>query len=197
MKLIGMLDSPYVRRCAITATVMDLPIGHESISVFRQMPQFAAYNPLLKAPSFVADDGTILMDSALILLHFEDVSGKSLRPSDPAERLRDLRLSGLAINACDKAVGVEYERKRPEAQQYRPWMDRVVNQLYAALDALEQEADFGAMLTPAAITTAVAWGFTQFVIPEYVAPGRWPKIAAHAARCEALEAFRLWPIDKE
>ena len=65
------------------------------------------------------------------------------------------------------------------------------------LIALEQEADFGEALTPAAITTAVAWGFTQFVIPEYVAPGRWPKIAAHAACCEALEAFRLWPIDKE
>ena len=42
MKLIGMLDSPFVRRVAISAKLLDLPFEHESISVFRHFEQFRA-----------------------------------------------------------------------------------------------------------------------------------------------------------
>ena len=36
MQLIGMLDSPYVRRVAISLKLLGLPFEHRSISVFRQ-----------------------------------------------------------------------------------------------------------------------------------------------------------------
>lgn len=196
MKLIGMLDSPYVRRCAISGTLLGLTFEHASISVFRQMEAFSAINPLLKAPSFIADDGTVLMDSALILQHFEDVAGKTLRPVDPQARLKDLRLGGLAINLCDKAVAVEYERKRPEDVQYDAWKQRITKQLHTALDLIEAEADFSQGLTPGTITAAIGWGFTQFVIPEFVPAKGWPKLAAFSATCEALPVFRAFPIDK-
>ena len=35
MQLIGMLDSPYVRRVAISLQLLGLPFEHRSISVFR------------------------------------------------------------------------------------------------------------------------------------------------------------------
>ena len=35
MKLIGMLDSPYVRRVAISMQLLGLRFEHESVSVFR------------------------------------------------------------------------------------------------------------------------------------------------------------------
>ena len=35
MKLIGMLDSPYVRRVAISAKCLGVALEHESVSVFR------------------------------------------------------------------------------------------------------------------------------------------------------------------
>ncbi len=35
MKLIGMLDSPYVRRVAISAKCLGIDLEHESVSVFR------------------------------------------------------------------------------------------------------------------------------------------------------------------
>jgi glutathione S-transferase len=69
MLLVGMLDSPYVRRAAITGTLMGLEFEHRSISVFRHMEAFRAINPLVKAPSLVCDDGTVLMDSLLIIQH--------------------------------------------------------------------------------------------------------------------------------
>ena len=67
MQLIGMLDSPYVRRTAIALRLMGLPFEHRSLSVFSTFEQFRAINPVVKAPSLVCDDGTVLMDSTLIL----------------------------------------------------------------------------------------------------------------------------------
>src|SRR5579859_555396 len=71
MRLIGMLDSPYVRRVAISLRLMELPFSHEALSVFRNFEAFAAINSVVKAPTFVTDDGVVLMDSALILEYLE------------------------------------------------------------------------------------------------------------------------------
>lgn len=48
MKLIGMLDSPFVRRAAISAKLLDLPFEHQSVSVFRQFDTFKAINPVAR-----------------------------------------------------------------------------------------------------------------------------------------------------
>ncbi len=202
MLLVGMLDSPYVRRAAVTASLMGLDFEHRSVSVFRHMDAFREINPLIKAPTLVCDDGTMLCESLLIIQHFEDVAGRSLRPQDPSERRHDLSLTGIAIVAADKAVGVEYERKRPEAQRYGPWQERILAQLHTALDLLDQAAARGELgsgpdLRPADIAAAIAWGFCRFVIPEFVEESRWPALAAQAQACEALDVFKQWPIDRE
>ena len=67
MQLIGMLDSPYVRRVAVSLQLLGLPFEHRSISVFRTFEQFQQINPVVKAPTLVCDDGTVLMDSTLII----------------------------------------------------------------------------------------------------------------------------------
>ena len=202
MLLVGMLDSPYVRRAAIAGTVLGIAFEHQSVSVFRHMERFRAINPLIKAPSLVADDGTVLMESQLIIQHMEDVAGKSLRPADAAARLGDLRATALAIVTCEKAIAIEYERKRPEAIRYAPWLERVAEQLQEALAALDMIASerwktLPAPWTHGAIGAAVAWGFIRFTIPDAVAANAFPALAAHATRCEATEVFKHWPIDRE
>lgn len=202
MLLVGMLDSPYVRRAAITGTLLGLTFEHRSVSVFRHMDAFRAINPLIKAPTLVCDDGTVLTDSALIILHMEDEAGRSLRPGAPGARRRDLALTGIGVVAADKAVGIEYERKRPAGQRYAPWTERMTVQLHTALDLLDAAAGRSELqaalpLRPADIAAATAWGFCRFTIPEYVDQARWPALAAHAATCEALTVFQDWPIDRE
>lgn len=202
MLLVGMLDSPYVRRAAITGTLLGLAFEHRSVSVFRNMPEFSKINPLIKAPTLVADDGTVVSESLLIIQHFEDVAGRSLRPVAPAARVRDLSLTGIGIVAADKAVSVEYERKRPEERRYANWQERIVTQLHTALDLLDEAAKRGELgsgpeLRPADIAAAIAWGFCRFVIPEFVEEVRWPALAAQARACEALDVFKAWPIDRE
>ena len=71
MQLIGMLDAPYVRRVAITLQLLGLRCEHQAISVFRTFEQFHAINPVVKAPTLVCDDGTVLMDSTLIIDYAE------------------------------------------------------------------------------------------------------------------------------
>lgn len=202
MLLVGMLDSPNVRRSAILGTLLGLEFEHRSVSVFRHMDEFRAINPLIKAPSLVCDDGIVISESLLITQHFEDLAGRSLRPLDDEARRRDLSLTGIGIVAADKAVAVEYERKRPEAQRYAPWQERILAQLHTALDLLDRAAERGELssgpeLLPCDVTAAIAWGFCRFVIPEFVPEERWPALAAQAAACEALDVFKAWPIDRE
>lgn len=202
MLLIGMLDSPYVRRAAIAGTLLGVKFEHQSISVFRHMDRFRAINPLIKAPSLVTDDGTVLMESELIIQHLEAVAGRSLRPMAPAAHTADLRATGLALVTCEKAIGIEYERKRPEHLRSQSWIDRIHAQLHEALRALEPIAaeswsSLPNPLTHGAIGAAVAWGFIRFVVPHTVDPDAYPALRDHAARCEATPVFRHWPIDRE
>ena len=202
MLLVGMLDSPYVRRAAVTGTLLGVAFEHRSVSVFRHMDEFAAINPLIKAPSLVAEDGAVISESLLIIQHFEDVAGRSLRPVEGGARIRDLALTGIGIVAADKAVSIEYERKRPQAQRYAPWQERIVTQLHTALDLLDAAAARGELtagpeLLPCDIAAAIAWGFCRFVIPDFVPEERWPALAEQARACEALDVFKAWPIDRE
>ena len=50
MRLIGMLDSPFVRRVAIAAQLLELPFEHDALSVFSTFEQFREVNPVVKAP---------------------------------------------------------------------------------------------------------------------------------------------------
>jgi len=198
MQLIGMLDSPYVRRVAITFDLLGLPFDHEALSVFRNYDAFAAINPTVKAPTLVLDDGTILMDSTLIIEYADALAGRSLLPAAPAARAQALRALGPALAACEKTAQIVYEYKlRPPEKQHQPWLDRVQEQLFAALRLLEAETaafDAGA-LDQAGITAAVAWSFIQLTIPQIVARDYFPLLAAWSAQAETLPVFRRYPID--
>jgi glutathione S-transferase len=202
MQLIGMLDSPYVRRVAISLQVLGLTFEHRSISVFRQIDQFKQFNPVVKAPSLVCDDGTVLMDSTLILQHAENLAGpgRSLMPADAREALRALRVIGLALACCEKSIQILYERHlRPAEKQHEPWVERVTGQLLTATAELEQEATRVPLqsrhgtIDQAGITAAVAWHFTQSMIPQIVSSAPFPSLQRHSAACEQLAEFRLAP----
>jgi len=201
MKLIGMLDSPYVRRVAISLQLLDLPFEHQSLSVFRTFDEFSRTNPVVKAPTLVCDDGTVLMDSTLILQYAEALTHpRSLIPREPAALAHTLRTVGLALAACEKSVQIVYERGlRPAEKQHQPWVVRVTGQLLAACDGLEaQLASHPLVLTrtaldQAGVSTAVAWAFIQNMLPEVVPASRYPKLVAFSQAAEALPEFRAAP----
>ena len=202
MRLIGMLDSPYVRRVAISLRLLDLPFTHDQVSVFRHFDAFAAINPVVKAPTLVTDDGIVLMDSSLILEHAERLRAPAtLAPTTAAAHARAQRIIGLALAAADKSVQIEYERKlRPAEKQHRPWLDRVAGQLAAAYRLLEAEIEadgawlFGDRPLQADVTGAVAFRFTSEIVPDAVTLADYPRLAALSAKAEATDAFRASPF---
>jgi glutathione S-transferase len=200
MQLIGMLDSPYVRRVAITLIIGRTPFIHRPISLFRHVDEFSKLNPLLKAPTLLTDDGAALMDSSVILVYLAGVHPRiaALTPSKAPQRLEALRATGLALTVMEKAVQRHYERMlRPAEKQHEPWVDRIMGQLTAGLSALDAELPgsgwMGGELGVADITVACAFGFTQSVLGDLVETSRFPNLGAFCARAEALPAFRAAP----
>jgi len=202
MQLVGMLDSPYVRRVAISLQLLELPFEHQSVSVFSTFAQFQQINPVVKAPSLICDDGTVLMDSTLILEYAEALaaSRKNLMPANLAQRRQALRVIGLALAACEKSVQIVYEHHlRPAEKLHQPWIERVTGQLIAAYDALEAEFEripltaSPATIDQAGVTSAVVWHFTQQMLAEVVDAARYPKLTAFSQQAEALPQFKAAP----
>jgi glutathione S-transferase len=197
MRLIGMLDSPYVRRVAVSARLLDLPFTHEPVSVFRHYDAFAAINPVVKAPTLVTDDGVVLMDSGLIIEHLERLAGRGLGPADLADHARAQRILGLALAACEKTVSLVYEfNLRPQDKHHGPWIERVRGQLARAWALLEAE-----ITTPPAegsqawLTCAVVWTFAARTLPDSVDPAACPNLVALTALAEATPEFLAFPFD--
>lgn len=202
MQLIGMLDSPYVRRVAVSLQLLGLPFEHRPVSVFRHFDEFRRINPVVKAPSLICDDGLVLMDSSLILEYAESFPAKrrSLVPADAVALQRDLYLVGLALAACEKSVQIVYERQlRPAEKVHAPWVERVSSQLLAACAGLE--AAYAALpvevasgtLTRGDVATAVAWYFIQDMVPEAVPGEDYPALQALSKGAERLPEFRAAP----
>ncbi|HEY2889682.1 MAG TPA: glutathione S-transferase [Dongiaceae bacterium] len=202
MKLIGMLDSPYVRRVAISFQLLGIPFEHLSLSVFRTFDQFRKINPVVKAPSLVCDDGEVLMDSTLILEYGESIAGngRSLMPKDRAQHQHALHTIGVALAATEKSVQIVYERNtRPAEKQHAPWIERVSSQVLGAYELLESGiarkplATASKTIDQAGIATAVAWEFTQRMIPDVVSATKFPALGAYSAACEQLAEFMAAP----
>lgn len=201
MKLIGMLDSPYVRRVAISLQLLGLRFEHESLSVFRTFAQFQEINPIVKAPTLVCTDGQVLMDSTLILAYAEVLARpRSLMPTAVQDIQHALRIIGLALAACEKSVQIVYERGlRPPEKLHEPWVARITGQLLAAYEALENEvacsplAVTSAEISQAGVSAAVAWHFTQQMLPEVVPASRFPFLVTFSEKAEALLEFRAAP----
>ena len=198
MILIGMYDSPFVRRVAIALRLYGFSFEHKAWSVFRDAHKVAAMNPLIRVPSLALDDGETLIDSAAIIDALDDMVGpaRALMPAEGAARRRHLWICALASGLGDKVVSLIYERA-VHGRETPEWVARCRGQIEGALDALE--ADRAARATPfwfgsdighsdiavtCVLTLAVeALGFD-------LSPARWPSLAAHRAQCEARPEFR-------
>lgn len=202
MQLIGMLDSPYVRRVAVSLQLLGLPFEHHAVSVFRTFDQFRAINPVVKAPTLICDDGEVLMDSTLILDYAQVLApgARPLLPPTLPQRQHALHAVGLALAVCEKSIQIVYEHElRPAEKRHAPWLTRITGQLLdgcAALDAALCRHPLAAgagTIDQAGISTAVAWTFIQAMVPHVVPAAGYPALVAFTAQAETLPAFRAAP----
>ena len=202
MKLIGMLDSPYVRRTAISLQYMGISFEHQALSVFSNFSEFQAINPIVKAPTLVFESGEVLMDSTIILHYAESAvpASRRLMPYLGDDFRTALQIVGLALACAEKAVQLVYEKNlRPQDKQHQPWIDRVTMQLRAACTELEAKLHVSEFelkpvtLTQPFITSAVVWQFIQSMLADIVPANEFPRLQALSEYAEALPEFLAFP----
>jgi glutathione S-transferase len=201
-----MLDSPFVRRVAITMKMLDMGYQHRPLSIFRSFDEFRTVHPLVKVPTLVCDDGEMLVDSTLIIDYLETLAGpdKSLFPVEMPAKRTALRQIGEALVGMEKVAQMIYEKgQRPAEVQHAPWLDRLEQQLISAAGLMEASVEAaieggidwlsGPEPTQADITTAVAWDFIQRVTSRTVRPTDHPYLVEYGERAEELPAFLACP----
>lgn len=202
MELFGTLGSPYVRRTAIALRALEVEFELVPLSVFTDLARFQQVNPVVKAPTLRLDDGTLLMDSSLIVQHFTTpaTAESALLPLETSQRALALSGVSFALAACDKAVQIVYEhRLRPEEKQHQPWLERIHGQLEAACQQWETlaAAHPSEQTDLFTLTSAVVWTFIQRMLPDRCAPDNFPALEALTRVQEAKPLFRDFAMPEE
>jgi glutathione S-transferase len=197
MLLIGMFDSPFVRRVAVSLKLLGFAFEHANWSVGKDHAQICRYSPLGRVPTLVLEDGEVLTESAAILDHLDSVAGpeRALVPVNGPARREVLQLMALTIGAAEKGRDVIYERiARPPEKRYEPWEERCRSQMHGAFGEIERRHAqhpsgwlVGEHLTQADITLTCAWTFLHDALA--LDDGPYPSLTALADRCEALPEF--------
>ena len=113
MILIGQYDSPFVRRVGIALKLYDLPFEHRPWSVFGDADKVRIYNPLIRVPTLVLDDGEVLVDSASMIDFLDSLvpPERAMFPREEPARRHAMKIAVLAMGLADKAVSLFYENR--------------------------------------------------------------------------------------
>lgn len=196
-KLVGMLDSPFVRRVAIALELYGFEYENLPLRTMGDAEAFARYSPLKRAPTLVLPDGSTLVDSHMILAELDERASADvcLMPSEPSARFLCRQVIGVAAGLCDKAVSAFYERNFHEpAQQSQRLLERNRGQLVDSLAWLEARAPeqwlTGSKLCHADIMLGAGLRFVGDALPDFLDQQSAPRVAAWCGRLEALPVFR-------
>jgi glutathione S-transferase len=197
MFLIGQYDSPFVRRVAIAMRLYGIAFEHRPWSTFGDADKIAPYNPLRRVPTLVLDSGEALLESTAILDYLDETVGpdKAMLAPRGEVRRKQLRTCALATGLGDKAVSLLYERVLRK-ERLELWIERCQAQISGVLDVLEKERAavktpylFGERIGHADVAVACVLRFTGEAHTALFDAARYPALAAHSARCEALPPF--------
>jgi glutathione S-transferase len=188
MRLFVTRPSPFARKAWSAMLELGLESRVELVILPPRMPKVAkpdleAVNPLGKVPALLADDGTLIADSRVIVRHFEELTGGGLIPSGDA-RWRALTLEALADGCIEAGIVLRVESLKDEAKRdgdeiaaYASKIERTFDYIESRPDLLDDDFNIG-QLTLACVAE---WIVFREIMADPV-PGR-PRIAA---RVDAL-----------
>ncbi len=198
MILIGQYDSPFVRRVGIALTLYGLPFEHRPWSAFGDADKIRLYNPLVRVPTLVLDDGEVLIESHSMLDYLDSLMppDRAMFPTAQPARRQALKIASLATGLADKGVSLFYE-KRLHKEASEVWVGRCRSQMLATMVALEADRAerssaywFGDQIGHADIAVAAALRFVAEAHRGMIPMAEFPALSAHAAQLEALPVFQ-------
>jgi glutathione S-transferase len=160
-------SSPFVRKVRIAVALLgfDKDVTIERADTTDPNDSLRKINPLGKIPVLIAEDGSAIYDSRVILDYLDDrAGGGKIVPRQPKERLVALRLQALADGILDASILTIYEGRYRKPEMHEPkWLELQAGKVARALGVLEAAPPpIDAMPNVGQIALACALGYRDF-----------------------------------
>jgi glutathione S-transferase len=186
MKLTFSPASPYARKVRIAAIELGLIDKIEFVSVSVTPTKMnedysSTVNPLRKLPALILDDGTVIVDSLVIVEYLNDLAGggKLLPASGPARWQRRGEHSILQ-GMLEAMLLCRYEKMlRPENLRWQAWYDDQWDRAWHGFQMFEKRTEtFSRPLDATQIALVCALGYADFRFPDCGWRNHFPKLKA-------------------
>ncbi len=195
LKLISATPSPYARKIRIALAEKGLACELVTEVPWDKTTATPKYNPLEKLPILILDDGSSIYESSFILQYLEWKHPEtSLLPADTDGKIAARRFEVLCDGICDAFVLLFFERKRPEPNQSKEWMDRQRRKIDGGVREMarlvgDRHFAVGDRFSLGDIAVGTALGYLTVRFPEYEWRAAHPLLAAFCSRLEARPSF--------
>jgi len=173
LKLFVTRPSPFARKAWAAVLELGMERQVEIVELPARMPKIAkpdleAVNPLGKVPSLLRDDGTLLVDSRVIIGFLDSSSGGGLIPAGDA-RWPALTLEALADGCMEAGIVLRVEslkeeslRDPDEVAAYRAKIDRTFDYIERRTDLLEGDFNVGLL----SLACVADWLVFRDIVPD-------------------------------
>lgn len=195
MQLYYSATSPFVRKCLVAAHELGLRDRVRCVPAvphpINRSAAIVAHNPLGKAPTLIADDGTALYDSRVICEYLDALGGGRLLPAQGPQRWTVLVQQSLADGIMDAAVLARYESAlRPENLRWSEWTAGQIDKVLCGLAEIERAAaGFAGRIDLGTIAIGCALGYLDFRFDQLGWRARCPVAAAWFREFGARESM--------
>jgi glutathione S-transferase len=186
MKLTYSPASPFARKVRISAIELGLidrielvpakvAPGEPNDDYARQI------NPLKKLPALILDDGSVLIDSYVIVEYLDELAGGGkLIPASGATRWRVKSDHSLLQGMLDSMLLCRYENMvRPEPLRWQAWNDDHWNRAWLGMARFEARPDvLSGAFDIVQIGLACVLGYADFRFPDCGWRKAYPKLAS-------------------
>ena len=147
MKLTYSAASPFARKVRIAAIELGLIDKIEfvptSVAPAQANDEYMKITPLKKLPVLILDDGSVILDSYVIVEYLDELAGGGkLIPASGAARWKVKSDHSLLQGMLDSMLLCRYERMvRPQGLQWQAWSDDHWNRAWQGMVHFEKQPD--------------------------------------------------------
>jgi len=186
MKLTYSPASPFARKvriCAIELGLIDsIELVPAKVAPGEPNDEYSRdISPLKKLPALILGDGSVIIDSYVIVEYLDDLAGGGkLIPTSGAERWRAKSDHAMLQGMLDSMLLCRYEKMvRPEALRWQAWSDDHWNRAWNGMARFEKQADvLSRPFDIVQIGLACVLGYADFRFPDCGWRKDYPKLAA-------------------
>ena len=198
MKLTFSAASPFARKVRIAAIELGLIDKIEfvptSVAPAQANDEYMKITPLKKLPVLITDDGSVILDSYVIVEYLDELAGGGkLIPSSGPDRWKVKSDHSLLQGMLDSMLLCRYEKMvRPQGLQWQAWSDDHWNRAWSGMARFDKQADvLSRPLDIVQIALACVLGYADFRYADCGWREAYPNLAAFHERMLSRPSVKI------